>query len=138
MTSVSIPAAAARSSPAAPGRFEITMPICASSRPSPIASISAWRLLPRPEMRTPSRAERVPGLALSGAGIRNPLAAATDLADLHRAALGCGGQRIDDLRSVLPAARDDQADPHIESPQHVVVRHGPRPLQPLEDRGHGP
>ena len=52
-TTVSMPAAAARARPAAAGRFEITTAIRASSRPSAMASMSAWRLLPRPEISTP-------------------------------------------------------------------------------------
>src|SRR5688572_14016537 len=106
-----MPAAAARSRPAAPDRFEMTAAIRASSRPSAIASISAWRLLPRPEMRTPSRSS-----------IHDPVAACPDLADPHDAALAGRGQDISDFGGALPGARDDQADSHIEGPHHVIVR----------------
>ena len=48
-----MPARAARSSPAAFARLEMTTAIAASSRPSAMLSMMACRLLPRPEMRTP-------------------------------------------------------------------------------------
>src|SRR4051812_14544412 len=50
----SMPARRARSSPAASARLAMTSAIRARSRPSPTASMSACRLLPRPEMRTPT------------------------------------------------------------------------------------
>jgi len=50
---VSIPARAARSSPPAPARFEMTTAMRASRRPSATASMIACRLLPRPEIRMP-------------------------------------------------------------------------------------
>ena len=53
-TTVSMPAARARWRPGACARFETTTAIVASSSPRPIASTIDWRLLPRPEIRTPS------------------------------------------------------------------------------------
>src|SRR5688572_17978003 len=53
-----MPAACARASPAASARLAITTAISARSRPSAMASISACRLLPRPEMSTPIRRPR--------------------------------------------------------------------------------
>src|SRR6187401_3010871 len=50
-----MPASRARSSPCASARFEITTAIAASSRLSCTASMSACRLLPRPEMSTAMR-----------------------------------------------------------------------------------
>src|SRR5437870_8682794 len=54
MTRVGIPAARARVRPAASGRFEITTRMAQSSRPATIRSMSAWRLVPAPEIRTPA------------------------------------------------------------------------------------
>src|SRR6185369_4472986 len=50
-----MPARSARSSAKTPATFEITTAMRPSRRPSATASISAWRLLPRPETNTPSR-----------------------------------------------------------------------------------
>jgi hypothetical protein len=49
-----MPARLARASPPAPSRLLITTAIDAASRPSAVASMSACRLLPRPEISTPS------------------------------------------------------------------------------------
>jgi hypothetical protein len=54
ITSVSIPAVRARASPCASARFEMTIAIRACSTPLAIASMIDWRLLPRPEISTPS------------------------------------------------------------------------------------
>ena len=53
-TTVSMPARRARSRPGASRRLETTTAISASSRRPAIASMIACRLLPRPEMSTPS------------------------------------------------------------------------------------
>ena len=53
ITIASMPDRRARSRPAASGRFEITTTIAASRPPLRVASISARRLLPRPEIGLP-------------------------------------------------------------------------------------
>ena len=73
--------------------FEMTTAIVASSRPSPIASMSACRLLPRPEMSTPRRRfKSVMGsgvicrghsLPLTGIGVASTAYHATQTAFYH-------------------------------------------------------
>src|SRR5688572_18237159 len=58
-----MPAPRARSSPAASSRLEMTTAMVAFSRPSRVASMSACRLLPRPEIKTPIRLRSGMGVA---------------------------------------------------------------------------
>lgn len=39
---------------------------------------------------------------------------------------------------IARGADDHQPDPHVEGPEHLVVRHAARALQPSEERGHLP
>src|SRR5687768_11938771 len=126
MVSASMPATRARSRPPAFALLEITTAICAGRRPSLTASMSACRLLPRPEIRTPIRgASDVPD---SLAAIGNP-------ADADRAGFARGGELREQGVDVVFGARDDQADPHVEGPEHVGLGDAARGLQPAEDRG---
>ena len=94
MVTVSMPAARARSSPGAPARFETTTAISASSVPCATASMSACRLLPRPEISTAIRrpgSDPNPGLLATdrgltpivlcdcGSGAGNPFACRQDI-----------------------------------------------------------
>src|SRR5262245_53669778 len=125
MTSVSMPAARARSRPPASARFEITTAILASSRPSAIASISACRLLPRPEISTPSTR----ALLL----IDDAFASGSNLSDPDRAVLTGGCQPFQQSRLVAGRAYHDQANPHVERAQHVGIGDATRSLKPFED-----
>src|SRR4051794_14092054 len=109
ITSVSIPAARARSSPAASARLEITTAMRASSRPAPMASMIAWRLLPRPEIRTPML------------DILDGAVAFDDAADHDAAGASAGLQNRDHFGSRSRIARDDQPNSHVEGAQHLVV-----------------
>ena len=133
-----MPAAAARvEARRRPRRFEITTAIRASSRPSPIASMSACRLLPRPEIRTPIAASPAARRSVID---RRPFTgsarAVADLGDADRRRCGspAAASASQHRAHASRRARDDQADAHVERPQHVVVRHAAGLLQPLEDR----
>src|SRR6266542_3485529 len=132
-----MPAARARSRPGACAVLEMTTAISASSRCSAIASISAWRLLPRPEMRTPMRRE--PGIRDAGSGwlagnVSDTAIAGNYPSDARRA----GAELHDELIGRPVLARDDQADAHVERAHHVLVMDIPRALKTLENGGHAP
>src|SRR5687768_7315482 len=128
-----MPAPDARTSPCAAALFEMTTAIRARRRPSFTASMRAWRLLPRPEISTPS-----PGSARSSANVSHSGAARADFADAARRRLAGPFERLEDGRLVGGRARDDQSDPHVEGAEHVFHRHAALPLKPREDRRHRP
>src|SRR5439155_10412785 len=66
----SMPASPARNNPGAAARFETTMAIVAASRRAAVASTSACRLLPRPEMSTPRRRSAKGGRTLVSRDIK--------------------------------------------------------------------
>ena len=90
-------------------------------RPSAIASMSACRLLPRPEIRTPI------------AGVRSSRSSTDDAFAAGAGSRRCAPRRARRprparraaRRSSVRRARDDQPDAHVERPQHVGVRHLP-------------
>src|SRR5215204_3736701 len=131
-----MPARRACSSPGASGRLEMTTAIRASRRPSSIASISARRLVPRPEMRTPigpreGRIWTVP-LAVSDT------VAVLDLSDGHRVRFTGGREPLEHPIRLTPGADHDEPDAHVESAQHVLVGHGSLIPEPFEHGGHLP
>src|SRR5262245_50279894 len=106
-------ASRARVRPAASGRFDTTSAIVAGSARDRDASTIAWRLLPRPEMRTAMR------------GTARPLAvnvphsaAAHDGADHGGVDLACRTQHVERPEGGVRSAGDDQADSHVERAEH--------------------
>ena len=96
----------------------MTTAIVASSLRSAIASMSACRLLPRPEMRTrqaggSTRHQHV--------GHRRRLAG-DDLSDHTRVAAAARGKLLDERLGLIARRDDDQADAHVERAHHVVDR----------------
>ena len=83
-----------------------------------IASMSACRLLPRPEIRTPRR--RFTARFDVGHGRR---LAGDDLADDAGVAAAARRQLADERLGLIARDDDDQPDAHVERPHHVVDRH---------------
>src|SRR5688572_30731315 len=136
MTRASIPALRARSSPPASARFEMTTTMRASSSPRSIAPMSAWRLLPRPEMSTPRR-RAVDGCD-TGLSVADTAAAVLDGSNLTAPGLTGPREIAHHLRRVFRRAHHDQPDAHVERAQHVVFRHTALALEPPEDGRHAP
>src|SRR5262245_47547329 len=110
-----MPASRARSSPAASSRFEITIAILAGRRFSSTASIRAWRLLPRPEIRTPIAGT---SSTIDIPGVDDSFASGANFADAHDARLARSVQRSDELTFAIGCTRNDEADAHVERAQH--------------------
>ena len=58
-----------------------------------------------------------------------------DPADLSRVSFAGPFKLFQERLPRIGAARDDQADAHVERPPHVILGHVARSLQPLEDGG---
>src|SRR6476646_8678817 len=134
----------------------------ASSRPEAMASMIAWRLLPRPEMRTPMdrvpgfRGSGIPGLGSGVPGLGSGVpgfrgSGVPELLDILDGAVALDHPTDDDAAGA-PArlqyrdhfgrrariARDDQSNPHVEGAQHFVIRDLSALLQEHEKRRNGP
>src|SRR4051812_44704396 len=121
-----MPAAAARWRPAASARFEMTTASVAASRFSVIASISAWRLLPRPEISTPMRlggenaawesespSRDSPLVRRDGSGITHTLTTGANFANPSCACFSTGREQIQHPTFVGRGADDDQTYTHV-------------------------
>src|SRR5258705_8722155 len=62
--------------------------------------------------------------------------AGDDFAYEPRVAAAARGQLADERLGIVAAGHDDQTDPHVEGPHHVVAGDVAALLQPLEDRRH--
>src|SRR6185369_16797037 len=100
------------------------------------ASMIDWRLLPRPEMRTPSRRRgRESPLPLDVA--HRPLAG-DDEAESECIRLARHVRHVDDPLRVARGAHDDEADAHVERAEHLLPRNAATLLEQPEDRRNRP
>src|SRR5688572_32972947 len=109
----------------------MTTAMRALSRPPATASIRAWRLLPRPEIKTPMRGSRS---SRTSADVAHAFTAFGDGAEPEGVRLARRPQAADDVIHVRCAAHQDQSDAHVERTEHIVPRHASGFLQPFEDR----
>src|SRR6187402_2169152 len=89
-----------------------------------MASMSACRLLPRPEIRTP-----IAGVV---SGIDHAFAAGADITDAHRVCFTSLSERRDELAFPIRRAREDEAYTHVEGPKHIGIGNVASALQPFE------
>src|SRR5262249_38016366 len=123
------------------------------TRPSATASMSAWRLLPRPETSTPSRALSpgstvfIDGAALPDVRQRGApslvvmdggFVAGDHFPDQACSTFAPGRQFVEDLRGGVGSRDDDHPDSHVEGAQRVVLRYTSGLLQEPEQRGYLP
>ena len=144
MTSVSIPAAAARARPGGVRTVRDHDRDAGVEAPVAIASMSACRLLPRPEMSTPI--VRAPAGVPDGGSdagrspIENSAAAALDGADRGRAAPPAASERLAaaDAASATAATATIRPTPMLNVRSMSSPRHGAGLLEPHEERRHLP
>src|SRR5687768_4526860 len=116
MTTVSICATRANSSPGAFSMLDITAAISARSEPAAIASPIACKFDPRPEIRM----ARHGSLAIES-GVDNLPVAANDFTD-HHCRLIAAAEILDDDLGQRWCADQDETDAHVEGAQHFLFR----------------